>query len=105
MGNLVVSAANVTFSSVAGSATGGMATLTATLTSAVTGNAITGVLVDFSLDGTSVGSMTTDSNGVATLMNVPTSDPTGSHPNAVSVSFAGNTDFNSGSAKGTLIVS
>lgn len=104
-GDLTVSMANVTFSSVAGTATGGMATLTATLTSAATGDPLSGFMVNFSLDGTSIGPATTDSNGVATLTDVPTSDATGTYPNAVSVSYAGDSDYNAGTATGTLVVS
>jgi hypothetical protein len=104
-GDLVVSKSDVTFSSVAGTATGGMATLMATLTSAASGMPLSGFTVNFSLDGTAVGPATTDSNGLAKLTGVPTSDPTGTHPNAVSVAYAGSTDYNSGTAKGTLVVS
>jgi hypothetical protein len=104
-GNLVVSPANVTFSSVAGTATGGIATLTATLTSAASGAALSGLTVDFSLNGSSVGTATTDSHGVATLPNISTSEATGTYPGAVSVSYGGDSDYNAGSATGTLVVS
>jgi hypothetical protein len=105
MGNLVVSMADVTFSSVAGTATGGVATLTATLISAASGKPLSGFSVNFTLNGTSAGPATTDSNGVATLTGVPTSAATGTYPNAVSVSYAGDSDYKSGSATGTLVVS
>jgi len=104
-GNLVVSPANVTFASVAGTANGGLATLTATLTSAVTGAAISGVTVNFTLNGTSAGPATTDSHGVATLTGIATAEPVGTYPTAVAVAFAGNTDYNAGNATGTLTVS
>jgi Bacterial Ig-like domain (group 3) len=104
-GDLVVSKAATSFNSVAGTATGGTATLTATLLSAVTNQPLAGVTVNFSLDSTSVGSKTTDSNGVATLTGVTTSDPVGTHPGAVAVAFPGNTDYNSNNATGSLVVS
>ncbi len=104
-GDLTISAADTNFSSVSGSATGGLATLTATLISSVTGDPISGVTVNFTLDGTSVGPATTDANGVATLTDVPTSDPVGTYPDAVAVAFAGNTDYNPSNALGTLTVS
>ncbi|MGO9469656.1 MAG: beta strand repeat-containing protein [Isosphaeraceae bacterium] len=108
-GDLTVTPAGVTFASVAGTGTvaSGTATLTATLTSAVTGAALSGVTVNFTL-GTTTEPATTDSNGVATVMGVaiPASDDSpGSYPGAVAVAFAGNTDYNSGNATGTLTVS
>jgi hypothetical protein len=104
-GDLVVSQAPTAFTNVAGTATGGMATLTATLTSSVTGMGIMGETVTFTLDGTVVGTMMTDSSGIATLSGVPTQDPVGTYPNAVLVSFAGDTDYLPSSAMGTLTVS
>jgi len=104
-GSLTVSPAATSFSSVSGTATGGLASLTATLTSTVTGLGISGLTVNFTLDGTSVGPATTDSSGVATLPGVATSDPVGTHPNAVAVAFAGNTDYTTTNGSGTLTVS
>jgi hypothetical protein len=67
-GDLTVAGAATTLASVSGSATfGGTATLVATLTSNVTSQPISGETVTFTLDGTSVGSTTTNSSGVATL--------------------------------------
>ena len=97
-GNLTVSPAGTTFSSVSGTLSSGTADLTATLTSSVTGSGISGVSVEFTIGTTDVGPATTDSNGVATL-SVSTSEPSGT---AVSVAFTGNTDFNSSSGNGTL---
>jgi len=108
-GDLTVTPANVTFASVAGTGTvaSGTATLTATLTSAVTGAPISGVTVSFTL-GTTTDMATTDANGVASVtgVTIPTADDSaGSYPGAVAVAFAGNTDFNMGTATGTLTVS
>ncbi len=108
-GDLVVSPANVTIASVAGTGTvaSGTATLTATLTSAVTDDPISGITVTFTL-GTATDAATTASNGVATVTGVaiPSSDDSaGSYPGAVAAAFAGNTDYNSGTATGTLTVS
>ena len=79
-GDLVVSQAATTLTSVAGTAiSGGTATLAATLTSSVTSKGIAGETLSFMLDGTAVGTAVTDSNGVATLSGVATSDPVGTH--------------------------
>jgi hypothetical protein len=43
------------------------------------------------LDGTSVGTATTDNNGVATLAGVTTSDGVGTDTNGVVASFASDT--------------
>jgi hypothetical protein len=105
-GTLTVSKANTSLGSVSGTATGGMATLVATLTSSVTSMGVSGEMVAFMLDGTAVGSVATNSSGVATLNNVPTSDPVGVHPGAVVASFAGNTNYNAAAnASGDLTVS
>jgi hypothetical protein len=104
-GDLTVTAAPTSLTMVSGTATGGMATLTATLTSTVTGMPISGVILNFTLDGTAVGPQMTNSMGVATLMGVPTSDPTGTYPNAVVVAWIGNTDYAPSNASGTLTVS
>jgi hypothetical protein len=104
-GALTVAQAGTSVGSVSGTATGGLASLTATITSAVTGQGVSGLTVEFTLDGTDVGPATTDSNGVATLSNIATSDPVGTHPNAVAVAFAGNTSYTSSNGTGTLTVS
>jgi hypothetical protein len=97
-GSLTVSPADTTFSSVAGILSSGTANLSATLTSSVTGQPISGVSVEFTIGTTDVGPATTNSSGIATL-SVSTTEPSGT---AVSVAFAGNTDYNSGSGSGTL---
>ena len=51
----------------------GTATLSATLTATGTGSGVVGEVVDFTLGGTSVGTATTDSDGVATLSGVDSS--------------------------------
>ena len=73
----------------AGGIYGGTATLSATLTSA--GNFVPNETVSFTLNGTNVGSATTDGNGVATLENVSlTGIAVGSYSTAVAASFDGN---------------
>jgi hypothetical protein len=106
MGNLVVSQAGTSLASISGTATfGGTATLTATLTSSVTMKGISGETVSFMLDGTAVGTATTDSNGVATLANVATTDPAGTHTGAVAASFAGDSNYTASNGTGNLVVS
>jgi Bacterial Ig-like domain (group 3) len=105
-GNLVVSQAATSIGSVSGSAvSGGTATLTATLTSSVTNQGVAGETISFTLDGTSVGTATTDSSGVAVLTDVPTTDAQGTDTNGVVASFAGDTNYTSSSGKGNLVVS
>lgn len=106
-GNLVVSQTGTTLTSVAGTATfGGKATLTATLTSSATGKPISGQTVNFTLDGTSVGTAVTNSSGVATLTNVTTTDAVGTHTSAVVALFSGSTDYQAAAnATGNLVVS
>ena len=104
-GNLVVSAAGSTLENVSGSAVvGGKATLTAKLISGITGKPITGASLSFALDGTTVGTATTDSSGVATLTGVENSKSAGTDTGGVVVTFAGNTDYNSSTATGNLVV-
>ena len=106
-GDLVVSQTATTLSDAAGTASfGGTATLTATLTSNVTGLGIAGETVSFTLSGTSVGTVATDSNGVATLTGVATSAPVGTVTGAVVASFAGDTSYGAAAdATGDLVVS
>jgi hypothetical protein len=105
-GDLVVSAPASTLSSVSGTASfGGTATLTATLTSSVTNAGVSGETVSFTLDGTSVGTAVTASNGVATLTGVATSDAAGTDTGGVVASFAGDTNFlAAANATGNLVV-
>ena len=106
-GNLIVSQAATTLSAVSGTAPfGGPATLVATLTSTATGLGIAGQTVTFTLDGTAVSSAVTDANGLATLPNVPTSDPIGTHTGVVFASYAGDTNHLAATnASGDLVVS
>jgi hypothetical protein len=66
---------------------------------------ISGETVNFTVDGTAAGPATTNSSGVATLTGIATSDPVGTHPDAVAVAFAGNTSYTSSNGTGTLTVS
>jgi hypothetical protein len=71
-----------------GGVLGGTTNLTATLTSG--GNGVVGATVSFTLNGASLGSATTDVNGVATLQNVDLSGiAVGTYPDAVGASFDG----------------
>jgi hypothetical protein len=106
-GDLTVSQANTTLTSVSGTATfGGTATLTATLMSAVTGKPISGQTVTFTLDGTPVSTPgVTNSEGVATVTGVTTTDDAGTHVGVVVANFAGDSDFNKSTGTGNLTVS
>jgi Carboxypeptidase regulatory-like domain len=82
---------------------GGTATLSATLTSA--GNPVPGESISFSLNGSSVGSATTDGTGTATLKNASlVSIGAGSYPTGVTASFAGDSSFNASSGTAALTV-
>ncbi len=105
-GNLVVSATPTSLTAVSGTAPfGGPATLTATLTSGTSNTPLSGQTVTFTLDGTSVGTETTDSNGVATLSGVATTDPVGTGSSNVTASFAATTTFAASTGTGNLVVS
>jgi len=87
-----------------GDATGiydGVVNLTATLTPAVSGQSIV-----FSLNGTEVGTSTTDINGVATLNDASLSGvDVGAYPAGVEAVFAGDDYYVSSSASNMLTVS
>ncbi len=86
----MVSQAATTLTNVTGTATfGGTATLTATLTASATSQGIAGQTITFALDGSIVGTATTDSNGVATLTGIPTFQKAGTDTGGVVASFAG----------------
>jgi hypothetical protein len=87
-----------------GTASGGTATLTATLTS-TTGAAVPNATVNFTLDGAFAGSALTDSSGVATLSDVPTTDATGTVTGAVVATFPGTLQNKSSQATGDLVES
>jgi hypothetical protein len=104
-GSLVVSKAATTLASVSGTATvGGTATLTATLTSQETNTGISGETVDFTMNGTMIGSATTNSSGVATDSNVTITQGAGTYP--IVASFVGDTNYLAAAdADGNLVVS
>ena len=106
-GVLVVSPADTSLGTVSGTAIyGGTATLVATLTSTVTNLGIPGETVTFMLDGMPVGMATTDSNGVATLTGVPTTNVAGTDTGGVVAMFAGDTNYNPATdVSGDLVVS
>ena len=83
---------------------GGPATLTATLSSA-SGQAVSNVPVSFILDGAFAGVAVTDSNGLATLSDVPTSDAVGTDTGGVVAYFAGNINLKTSPGSGDLTVS
>jgi hypothetical protein len=106
-GNLVVTQADSTLNSVSGTSQfGGTATLKATLISSITNKPIAGDSVSFTLNGSSVGTVTTDSNGIATLSGVATTEGVGTDAGAVVASFAGDANFvAAANATGDLVVS
>lgn len=78
------------------------ATLTATLTS---GSPVSGKTISFKVNGTSVGTATTDVNGVATLSGVNIAGRNvGTYPNLVQATFAGDASYLGSNATGTLTV-
>src|ERR687883_1666238 len=97
-------AASTALTQVSGSgAYGGSATLTATLKAGAT--PIDGATVAFTLNGTSVGSAQTQSNGVATLNNVSLAGiDAGTYANAVGASFAGDSGNAASNGTGDLTV-
>ena len=97
-------AQQTTVGSVAGTSTFGQAaTLTATLTAA--GSGVPDENVAFSLNGTPVGTATTDSNGVATLGGVDTTGiDAGSYTGAVTATFTGDGSYATSGGTGDLTV-
>jgi hypothetical protein len=82
---------------------GGTTTLSATLTSG--GNGVAGETVNFSLNGSSVGSATTGADGVATLNDASLAGiHAGSYPTGVSASFAGDSNYLLSSGTNSLSV-
>ena len=87
----------------ASGAEGGSADLSATLTAGGTG--LSGKMIDFTLNGSSVGSAVTGPDGTARLSNVAlTGIGPGNYPGGVAASFAGDTDDEPGSGSNTLTV-
>jgi hypothetical protein len=94
----------LTLSPVSGSY-GGTTDLIATFTETSTGNPISGKTIDFTLNGASAGSATTDASGVATLSNVSLSGiDAGSYPNGAGASFAGDGSYQATSITAALDV-
>jgi hypothetical protein len=89
-----------------GTTQAGTATLTANVTnSSENGSGVPNVPVTFTLGGTTVGTATTNSYGVATLSGVDASTyVAGSYSSAVGASFAGSGEFGSSSGSGALLV-
>ena len=82
---------------------GGIVDLSATLTGGATG--LSGKTIDFTLNGNSVGSAVTNSNGTATLPNVGlTGISAATYPGVIAASFAADTDDDSSSGSNTLTV-
>jgi len=82
---------------------GGTVDLQATLTSG--GNGVAGRMVSFTLNGNSVGTAPTDSNGVATLLGASlTGINGGSYPTGVQASFVGDSIYQTNSATNSLTV-
>ena len=100
----VIPIQTTTLSGVSGSGTYlGNATLTAYL--AVGGTGVAGRSIAFTLNGTSVGSATTGSGGVATLSGVSLSGiAAGSYAGAIGASFAGDATYAGSSGSGALTV-
>ena len=83
---------------------GGTTELSAQLTAG--GTPLDGRDVSFSLNGTTLGVAKTDDNGVATISNVSLAGiNAGTHPNAVTASFAGDTSHAASSGTADLNVS
>ncbi|HVX30898.1 MAG TPA: right-handed parallel beta-helix repeat-containing protein, partial [Nitrolancea sp.] len=95
---------STTISAVSGSGTyGSSATLTATLKTGST--AVSSKTITFKLNGSTVGTATTNGSGVAALSGVSLSGISGgSHAGFVSASFAGDSGYSSSSGSGTLTV-
>jgi hypothetical protein len=82
---------------------GGTVNLSATLTSG--GNGVAGKSIDFSLNGNSVGSAVTDSNGVAALANASLAGISGGlYPTGVGANFVGDSVYQGASATNALTV-
>jgi hypothetical protein len=83
---------------------GGTTNLSATLTSG--GNGVSGKTVSFNLDGSPVGTATTNASGVASLSNVSLSGiGAGTYPNAVAASFPGDGTYATSGGTNSLTVS
>ncbi|MBI4318601.1 MAG: DUF11 domain-containing protein, partial [Chloroflexi bacterium] len=100
----VIGATSTTLSASPAIGTYGSTTaLSAALTAG--GSPVSGRLISFALGGATVGSATTDGNGIATLNGTSLSGlNAGSYPGAVSASFAGDVTYAASSATAALTV-
>ncbi len=95
--SLAVSAATGTY--------GGTTNLSATLTLTADGSGVSGKTVTFTLNGTSVGSATTNSSGVATISNVSLSGiNVGTYSTAIGAAFAADSSYSGSTGTGSLTV-
>ncbi|MBI5933010.1 MAG: DNRLRE domain-containing protein [Chloroflexi bacterium] len=83
---------------------GGDSTLTATLTNSA-GSPVSGKSIAFTVNGSSVGSASTDASGTASLAGVSLAGiNAGAYPTAIGASYAGDTAYITTSASGSLNV-
>ncbi len=84
---------------------GGTVNLSATLNQTSGGAPVSGKTISFSLNGTTVGTATTNASGVATLSNASLSGiNAGTYVNGVAASFAGDAGFAASSGSNSLTV-
>jgi uncharacterized repeat protein (TIGR01451 family) len=83
---------------------GGLAILSATLQKASNGGLISGRTVSFALNGTTLGTATTNGAGQAFFTVSVAGIPLGTYAGAISASFAGDTMFTASSGTGSLTV-
>jgi 6-phosphogluconolactonase (cycloisomerase 2 family) len=83
---------------------GGLAVLSATLQKASNGGLISGKPVTFALNGTTLGTATTNGAGQAFYTVSVAGIPLGTYPGAITASFAGDTLFTASSGTGSLTV-
>jgi hypothetical protein len=103
-GTLTINPAKTTLSVANASGTAGQAvTLTSTLKRITDKAGASGATINFSVAGNSVGSATTNASGVATLSYTIPSGTLGGNE-AITAQFAGNSNYNASSGKGTLAV-
>src|SRR4051812_1050043 len=83
---------------------GGLAILSATLQKTSNGGLISGKTVTFAVNGTTVGTATTNNAGQAFFTTSIAGVPLGTYAGAISASFAGDTIFTASSGSGSLTV-
>ena len=102
--NVVNTVATTLAAAPAAGAYGGTANLSATLTANSAG--LSGKTVDFMLNGSNVGSATTDGSGIATVLNTSlTGINAGSYPSGVAATFEGDSSYAASSGTASLTVS